>query len=293
MTTWIGPLLLSVASAASVALAQDREYRPAPDFSNSSPFIRQNAATIASIKAILRELEREEQPCPSAEALPSNDAAFLICTPRESKSIRDALVSMAPALSATELRLWATDPGPDRERELIVGATFTDSNGDPWLSLWILHWQAQRYEDGYLGQYLAGSLYSLRAFGPQADGLAVFVKHLSCTECCATVYLTITDISNRGWAYPYRFTYAQSHDVYGTVIEYELPGRGHTVDAQVETRIPSHPGVAGPHLIQHFALLEGGHEWWVFRCIELKCDYELFDQLPITLHSVWQEASRL
>ena len=78
------------------------------------------------------------------------------------------------------------------------------------------------------------------------------------------------------------------------VIEYRLPGMGHSVDAVTETRVPAPHGQTGPHLMQIFDIEDGVDEWWLFRCRAHRCDYELFEtELPPRYRAIWESALRL
>jgi hypothetical protein len=48
------------------------------------------------------------------------------------------------------------------------------------------------------------------------------------------------------------FTYDSDHKDYDETIEYELPGMGHSVEANVETRVPKSVTASVPDLIQVF-----------------------------------------
>ena len=146
----------------------------------------------------------------------------------------------------------------------------------------------------YAGPFLAGTLHAIKPFGPSVTNRMVFVRHQSCIECEPWIYVTVIDFSKVPNGAAFEFTYSRDHTAFVQTIEYELPGMGHSIDAEVETRIPPVFDVKGPHLIQHFKLEEGGHEWWVFTCKGLQCDYEMYlDQLPKQYEALWNKAERL
>jgi hypothetical protein len=129
------------------------------------------------------------------------------------------------------------------------------------------------------------------AFGQVDKRQIVFVRHSSCTECHPWVYLTAVDFFRPNGA-AFEFTYDEDHKSFKYDIEYVLPGMGHSVDAKVETRaLPATPG--GPHLMQEFRLDNGKTEWWVFRCANLKCDYEMHDELPSKYRASWRSGRKL
>jgi hypothetical protein len=107
------------------------------------------------------------------------------------------------------------------------------------------------------------------------------------------VYLTAVDFLHPPSGAFFEFTYAKDHKEFSPRIEYVVPGMGHSVDADVETRIPK--GNAGQHLMQHFLLKDGEPEWWIFSCNrDLKCDYELhLGSLSSRYEAAWAEADRL
>jgi hypothetical protein len=120
-----------------------------------------------------------------------------------------------------------------------------------------------------------------------------FVRHQSCTECHPWVYVTIVDFFRHPNGAAFEFTYAEDHKSFKYEIEYVLPGSGHSVDAKVETRVLA-TTKEGPHLMQQFRLDEGKTEWWVFRCEDLKCDYEMYaDKLPSKYRPLWQRGMKL
>lgn len=46
---------------------------------------------------------------------------------------------------------------------------------------------------------------------------------------------------------------------------------GHSIDAKVETRVPTDTGTRGPHLLQYYDVEDGEDEWWSFTCSGAKC----------------------
>jgi hypothetical protein len=146
----------------------------------------------------------------------------------------------------------------------------------PFLNLWRLKIEADTYSVRHAGPFLSGRIRAVRDFGESVSRKVVFVQHVSCIECESTVYLTPIDFEAAKDARPYEFTYSEKHDSFDATLEYSLPGMGHTVDATVETRLIP-PSAGGPHLLQHFHMLEKGtpDEWWTFTCKQYRCDYTL------------------
>jgi hypothetical protein len=70
---------------------------------------------------------------------------------------------------------------------------------------------------------------------------------------------------------------------------------GHSVDADVETRVPKGSDASVPDLIQTFRYKEEKKvEWWVFSCQGGKCDYQLFEgALPEKYRKSWTSADIL
>ena len=230
-----------------------------------------------------------------------------ICDPAASARLKAALSRMAPSLDPSRLVLWKAELDPEGP-DLLLGGVHVNKEGDPYLFLWLLRPRPGRMTIKPTAWFLNGAVHAVRDFGPGAAP-TVFVRNQGCTECEPWTYLHALRFSarkarakGRGEALrlePALFTYAPRHKPYSTRIEYALPGKGHSVDADVETRIPRAGGAAGAHLIQHYVLKKGAPEWWVFTCRELedivlRCDYELFkDRLPEAYREGWEKGERL
>ena len=118
----------------------------------------------------------------------------------------------------------------------------------------------------------------------------MFIRHQSCTECHASTYLTVVDFFRDD---AFQFSYDESHQNFAHRIEYALAGHGHTVDGAVDTRVlPA--GDEGPHLMQRFLLEDYKVEWWVFSCVDLRCDHELhLGELPDQYRKAWAAGRKL
>ena len=151
------------------------------------------------------------------------------------------------------------------------------------------------YRAVHVGPFLEGRLHVIKSFGPFRKDKTVFVKFSSCTECEPIVYLLAVNFGASKDGSPFEFTYSEDHKSWSPTIEYELPGMGHTVDADVETRIPPSDGSLGPHLIQKFTMKKDGTtEWWFFTCRGLKCDYKMTTgKLPELYKSHWDKGEKL
>ena len=206
------------------------------------------------------------------------------------------MTEIAPTLDQKTTTLWKSDLDGDGDPDILVG--HVDISADehfryPYLSVWRLAFQQGRYEAQFGGSFLAGEIHSIRSFGHDTKSNMVFVKHYSCLECEPWTYLTILDFSHTSKAF--QFTYATDHKEYGDTLEYKLPGMGHSVDADVETRIPKAHNLNSPDLIQTFRFVdEKKVEWWVFSCTEGRCDYELYEgELPRKYRLFWASADKL
>ena len=235
-----------------------------------------------------------------------------LCDPSAYAKVRDVVLQLAPSLDPARLTFRTVDLDRDGEPELLVEYVDLPPPGyrvqeggrvleevhpapdvehrDPYLSLWLLKFDGAVYRATYAGHFLVGAVHAQAPFGQAGKHAMIFVRHQSCTECHASTYLTVVDFfRDAGFV----FSYDEAHSDFTYRIEYTLAGRGHTVDAEVETRVlPASP--RGPHLMQQFRLDDGTVEWWVFRCVDLKCDYELHSgELPSRYRKAWQAGRKL
>lgn len=235
-----------------------------------------------------------------------------LCDGAAYATVRGLVMQIAPSLDSARLTFRTTDLDRDGEPELLVeyidlppGLYQVQEAGrlseetlpipgadarDPYLSLWLLKFDGSVYRATYAGPFLVGEVHAEAPFGQAGKQAMIFVRHQNCTECHASTYLTVADFFRDEW---FQFSYDEAHKIFAPRIEYGLAGKGHTVDADVETRVlPA--SAKGPHLMQQFRLDDGKVEWWVFSCADLKCDYELhLGALPARYRKAWEAGRKL
>jgi hypothetical protein len=234
-----------------------------------------------------------------------------LCAAGAYAKARDLLLQIAPSLDPARLTFRTTDLDGDGEPELLVEYTDlppavyqTQESGrlseelyplpgeerDPYLSLWLLKFDGSLYRATYAGPFLVGEVHAQAPFGQAGKRAMAFVRHQTCTECHSSTYLTVVDFFRDAW---FTFSYDEAHQHFAPRMEYSLAGKGHTVDADIETRVlPASP--KGPHLMQQFRLDDGRVEWWIFRCVDLKCDYEMhLGSLPTRYRKAWGAGRKL
>jgi hypothetical protein len=271
-----------------------------PDYVHKSPF-KANGSVTEMLERQLDVAVASPKPCKEGEVvvadLGKTPLFTNICDKSQSDAIRKLIPKLAPDLTFATTTAWKAATGPSGEDSLLVthlDMSTTESFHYPYLSLWRITFKDGRVDTQFGGSFLAGEIHAIRPFGHEDKRNKVFVKHLSCLECEPWVYLTIVDFSKEA-AKPIGFTYAEDHKGFDDTIEYELPGMGHSVDAKVETRIPSSKVGRGADLIQRFSYTEEKKtEWWVFSCKDGQCDYRMFDgSLPQEYRSSWASANKL
>jgi hypothetical protein len=240
-----------------------------------------------------------------------------VCDEALHAKIEEQLLRIAPSLDPARLSFRTTDLDADGEPELLVGyidlpqpvtqkiergpdgkprlsgefVPIAGAPADPYLSLWLLKFDGEVYRATYAGPFLVGEVHGEAPFGQSGKNAMVFVRHDSCTECDFTTYLTVVDFWRDAF---FEFSYDDAHKDFEWTIEYALAGHGHTVDAEVETHVlPASPN--GPHLMQQFRFDDGKVEWWIFRCVDLKCDYEMHvgKLPPAQYRKLWKEGRKL
>ena len=319
----VGVLALAAAflSCAVVACAQAQGirikvyYKGLPDYEKDPVFKTAAPEAHGRLRAALPKAAAPLCARGRLEGKLNTDAPELktnLCEPGAYARARDLLRQLAPSLDPARLTFRTVDLDGDGEPELLVefidlppplyqiqqGGRLSEEAyplpgvdaRDPYLSLWLLKFDGSVYRATYAGPFLAGELHTMAPLGQSGRNAAVFVRHQNCTECHASTYLTAVDFARDDW---FAFSYDKAHKTFEPRIEYGLAGKGHTVDASVETRVlPVSP--KGPHLMQQFQLDGGKVEWWVFRCVELKCDYELhIGALPAQFKRAWETGRRL
>lgn len=212
------------------------------------------------------------------------------------RQLRNRLKGMARGLPEGDFsRLWSVDLDGDGKPELLVEYdAVTPDAGDRYAAFFSFRWRGADFETTSASWFLEGSLHAVKAFGPTATEKA-FVRHLSCTECEPWVYLTALDFLVPPDGAAFEFTYnLEKEDSWGPEIEYVLPGMGHSIEAKVETRLPSRRSPSGPHLLQYFQVEDGEDEWWSFTCLGLKCKPTLFKgRPPESFLGAWKRARPL
>ena len=137
-------------------------------------------------------------------------------------------------------RLWRTDLNGDREPEILVEYE-AKSGDDRYAAFFAFQWKGTTYHVTAASWFLEGSLHAVQPFGPQAK-MTVFLRFVSCTECHPWVYLTALDFLMQPVGEAFAFSYSTTaKKSWAPEIEYKLPGRGHSIDAKVETRLPVSP----------------------------------------------------
>ena len=270
-----------------------------PDYEKDPPFTNHDPTTIKAIGEMLAAVTPNPSACVSGSVRVWKDWSVQtyanICDVAVVKSLKTLVGSLAPPLSQSHLSFWLVG-GAGKQPVLLVNHVDVGTGEVPYpfLNLWRLQIQGDSYSVRHAGAFLKGRVRSIRPFGDRSGRPVVFVEHVSCLECEPTVYITPIDFEAEGDAKPYEFTYSKKHDEFDATVEYELPGMGHTVDAKVETRLLP-PSPDGPHLLQHFHMLEKGQsdEWWAFTCKAYRCDYVL-EKIPTPeLLRLWNEGRRL
>ncbi len=163
-----------------------------------------------------------------------------------------------------------------------------------YLAVFLFRWAGDGYRVSPAGNFFEGAVHAVTQFGPDPSDSTIFIRFQCCKYCEPTIFLSVFDFNADQVGTVFEFTYAADHDAWETVIEYRLPGMGHSVDAVTETRVPAPHGQTGPHLMQIFDIEDGVDEWWLFRCRAHRCDYELFEtDLPPRYRAIWESALRL
>lgn len=277
--------------------------RGLPNYDKFSPFIVSATQSYESLERRLSAIliattsycEISRVPVPEFGDAPlySN-----VCNKAEFESLRELLSTLAPSLDKNRLTFWKTDLDFPGQNGLLVG--YIDISEDkqfkyPYLSLWYLGIERGGIRAVYGGTYLVGQVHAIRAFGRDRKRKRVFVKYQSCLECHPWIFQKILDFTSDSKVKYFQFSYASDHKKYADSFEYVLPGMGHSIDADVEVRLPKFGDKNVPHLYQHFAYRnEAKHEWWVYTCKALKCDYEMYEkELPSKYQASWDLAEKL
>lgn len=268
-------------------------YQGLPNIDEAPPFASQSAEQAGSLHLLVQQARgvsgscaRPAQPVPGARELCGQTLA----------KVRQLLKVASHRLPAGGFsRMWLVDLKGDGARGLLVQYDAkAKGEQDRYAAFFSFGWDTRRYRVTAASWFLEGSLHAVRLFGPTNTKKAFF-RYLSCTECDASVYLTVVDFTVPPTGAGYQFGYnLEDRQSRGPEIEYSLPGMGHTIDAEVETRIPTQPGPAGPHLLQHFIVEDGPDEWWSFTCHGLECDAGMTKGQPsVQMADQWKKALTL
>jgi hypothetical protein len=270
-----------------------------PDYDAKTPFTNHDPRVVEALREVVQAIRVGDRQCVtgSVVALQKTEVKLHsnVCDENAVREMKRLVSRLAPTLHQESLSFWVMKPSATAPRDLLVEHFDLSAVSYPFQSLWRVRFNGDSYSLRYAGPFLEGRILAIRAFAGSANRSIVFVQHLSCFECEPTVYVTPMDFDAEKDARPYEFTYSEKHDSFDPTLEYELPGVGHTVDANVETRLLP-PSTEGPHLLQHFHMLEPGRpdEWWIFTCKAYRCDYKL-DKGSATSEflRLWEQGKRL
>jgi len=270
-----------------------------PDYDAKSPFTNHDSRVVEALGEVVQTVKAGDRQCGNGSVVALKEIKVKlysnVCNENAIREMKRLVSRLAPTLRQENLSFWVMKPSATAARDLLVEHFDLSEVSYPFLSLWRIRFKGDAYSLRYAGPFLDGRILAVRAFGESADRSIVFVQHLSCFECEPTVYVTPMDFEAENDARPYEFTYTEKHDSFDPTIEYELPGMGHTVDAKVETRLLP-PSTDGPHLLQHFHMLEPGRpdEWWTFTCKAYRCDYKLHKGSATSeFLRLWEQGKRL
>jgi hypothetical protein len=275
--------------------------RGLPDYPRKSPFTA-NLSISETLWRQLTEATASPAQCKVDEVevpeLGKTPLFSNLCDRAQSDALRKLVAELAPDLTFATTAVWKVAVTPNGESEPLI--THVDISTDehfhyPYLSIWRLELKNGQLNAHFGGSFLSGQIHAIRPFGHENNAKKVFVKHLSCIECEPWVYLSVLDFSQQS-SRSLKFTYDLDHKDYDETIEYKLPGMGHSVDANVETRVPKKgDAVSLPDLMQVFRYTEEKKvEWWMFSCERGQCDYQMFNGvLPEKYRRLWALADKL
>jgi len=284
-------LCVLLAQAPTDAVTFKSYYDALPDLDGEAPFAILSSKYSPTLRSVLVDAHREKDCLPDG----SIDGVEELC-PGLSERAKEVLRSMAPQLaSGTFSHLWV--PKSNRQEvELVVEYDVQAGDvGDRYAAFFVFTWADGRYQVRSIAWFLEGALHAVRPFRI-ADQHHLFIRFLSCTECCAWTYMAVVD-----WRVPatdgrYRFNYAPqtSPHVWQAELEYKLPHMGHSAEGTVQTRVPFEPRALGPHVLQRFDFEEQADEWWSFTCEDGMCRPLVFKgEPPASVMAEWQRAPPL
>jgi hypothetical protein len=289
--TLVGLLLVQGAVAGAVHFKE--LYVGLPDLS-AQPVLADLGREKSARLRVLAAEARSEQAC---EPPTVADGVVAICGDRADEASA-ILRSQVPTSRAGRLsHLWSLRSKTHRVDTIV--AEYDVEIGevrDRYTAFFVLRWQDSCYRVSFTDWFLEGSLQAVRTFGPSRRR-NLFVRFSSCTECCAWTYVAAVDLDGPPGTRParYRFSYASgTPGTFQPELEYVLPGRGHSIEAKVETRLPPRPAPNGIHVLQYFDLEDGADEWWAFRCKGWDCHPEVHvGEPPADFATAWKSASPL
>lgn len=276
-------------------------------FDDLRPYSGRGPALDQRLRSVVRQMANGAAPCPNSTVLLPSASDFQVCGSDDIETLWELLGSMAPVLEPGRMSsFFVADMSGDGERDLIVSyrleACFDASPAADgicrapidYLVVSLFQWIGDRYQVSHAGNFLFGELHAVTTFGDDMRQKKLLIRFESCFACHSWTYLFVVEFGADPDGTAFEFTYADDHKRWNPLIEYSLPGAGHSVEAVTDTRIPQSGGADGLHLMQFFDMEEGGDEWWLFRCQGHHCDYELFlNALPAEYQAIWDGASRL
>ena len=274
-------------------------YAGVPNYAELRLFESRSIKLNSELRRLVSEAAVADSPCRRGVLTPTAGSERILesnlCDGVSFDPIKALLRTLAPGLNANQMTFWKTDLDSDGRAELLV--EYVDLAGqdvtDAYLSLWLLRIVNDRLLVSYAGPYLSGRIHTYQPFGDASSRRKVFVRYQSCTECHPWIFLSAIDFFATPQAEVFLFNYSKRQKEFVKSLEYRLPGHGHSIDAEVETRAVE-PTLLGPHLIQQFRLAKGGSEWWVFSCLRLRCDHQMFlNELPSEYAHLWARGSGL
>lgn len=208
----------------------------------------------------------------------------------ESQKLNTTFTKIAPFFAKSAISFWKEDLNGDGTTELLVGLT-TLVNNDPYYGLYIIKANGEKTEVSFKGPFLGGSFLKTGFLGGQDRKKTIFIKHQSCTECHPTIYLSAIDFRSDENGMSLLFDYSGKNTHWAPTMEYQLPGMGHSVEADVETRTCKNTSST---LLQKFALKTGKTEWWSFVCEYSRCKSQILTkEIPKNIQLAWETGSKL
>lgn len=264
-------------------------YKELPMYWAFDPFVGfDNDNTSSQLTRILHDATANDDGCDEVNVKGFRPFKSNICDSKN-EDIKKLIATASPSFDRTKLFLWKSNFTGKDDPSLVVGYVIEKTNGDTYTSFWVLvRNNDYRYVPFYVGTYLAGSVLKIEPFGPNLERNALFIKYLSCTECEPFEYVKIVaSLPNTQIIKVYTFDDGN--------LEYSLPGNGHSIDADVETKIMLSPNEKSPWLMQHFRRTDGGEdEWWAGFCKNFKCNTSVtFGNMPKEFTTDWQNGKRL